>query len=62
MTVADFAAGVALGVAIYEAAAVWTHKVPTITDLLNGRPKLFRLALLVAANLWALDHFKVVDI
>jgi hypothetical protein len=57
--IADVAAALALIAASYEATAVWTDKVPTITTLVNKTPKLVRAAGLAGAAAWALHHFRV---
>lgn len=57
--IADALAGVALAAACYEAVAVWTERVPTITDLVVKTPKLVRIGGLAAAAVWGLYHFMV---
>lgn len=57
--IADTLAAVALAAAGYEAAAVWTGKVPTITELVVKTPRLVRAAALAAAAVWGLYHFMV---
>lgn len=59
MDVADVTAGVVLAAAVYEAAAIWTRRVPTITDLLYRTPRVARAGLVALAALWAIDHFEV---
>lgn len=61
MTPTDLAVVAMLGASAYEAAAVWTRKVPTITVLVNGWPKLARIAVLAGALVVAVDHFEVWD-
>ena len=57
---ADVAAAVALMAAGYEAAAVWTDRVPTITDVVNKTPKLVRVGGLALSAVWALHHFRII--
>ena len=61
MGTAEVAVLVGLLVAGYEAVAVNFRKTPTITQVVNRFPKLARIALLVGAGAWSLDHFEVWD-
>lgn len=58
----DLAVVLMLAAATYEAGAVWTRKVPTITAIINAWPKLARIALLAGATVVAVDHFQVLDL
>lgn len=49
-----------LGVAVYESVALETGWVPTITSIMNAAPLVARLAVLGAAFIWSLRHFRVI--
>jgi hypothetical protein len=55
----DIAVGVALAAAAYEAVAVWTRRVPTITAITKRFPKLVRAVMVSATLVWAIFHFEV---
>lgn len=57
------AAGVAAAcLAIYEAVAIITNEVPTITEMVEWLPDVFEVVIIGGLILWLVDHFGWVNL